>query len=221
MSWESSLEYYRVINEEVKNRLGGHHSAEIIMHSVDFDTIKQLQFAGKWNEAWELLAKHARNLEWAGAQVVLLCTNTMHKVAQDIENVLSIPFLHIADWTGRKIQEAWYNRVALLGTAFTMEHDFYKGRLKEKFGLDVVVPWEDDRKIIHNAIYDELCLGTINSESRNQYIRIIEFLKQQGCECVILGCTEICLLIDQSVSPIPVFDTTRIHAEYAVDMALS
>lgn len=221
MSWESSLEYYRVINEEVKRKLGWHNSARIIMTSVNFEVIKNLQFAGKWSEAWEMLAQEAKILQGAWADMVLLCTNTMHKVAAHIEQAITVPFLHIADGTGERIRQAWYKKIALLWTAFTMEHDFYKNRLIDSFWLEVVVPNEEDRKIVHSAIYDELCLWVINPNSRQAYIRIINSLKDQGCECVILGCTEICLLINEEVSSLPVFDTTRIHAEYAVDLALT
>lgn len=220
MSWESSLEYYRLINQAIKERLGGHHSAEIILRSVDFEEIKTLQFQNRWDEAWALLAEHARRLEYGWAQMILLCTNTMHKVANEIEVGLSIPFIHIADGTWARIKEAWYQKVALLGTAFTMEQDFYKGRLRQKYWLDVVVPWDDDRAVIHNVIYNELCLWKVKDESRQEYIRIIKNLADQWCQCVILGCTEIGMLINESVSSLPVFDTTKIHAEYAVDMCL-
>ncbi|MBE1445796.1 aspartate/glutamate racemase family protein [Paenibacillus sp. OAS669] len=220
MSWESSLLYYQIINQCVKERLGGHHSAKSLMYSVNFQEIKTLQHQGNWDEATKIMIDSAQKLETAGADLIVICTNTMHKMAQEVESSVSIPLIHIADSTAIEIVKDGIKKVALLGTAFTMEQDFYKGRLTEKFGLEVIVPNEEDRLVIHDIIYHELCLGLINEESKQAYLKIINKLKQQGAEAVILGCTEITLLISQDDCSIPVYDTTRLHAESAVDFAL-
>lgn len=220
MSWESTESYYRTINEAAKRRLGGLHSAKIVLYSVDFQEIEQLQHAGDWDAAAAILSKAARNVENGGADFLVICTNTMHMVAPQIENVINIPVLHIADATGEKISGQGIKKVGLLGTNFTMEQDFYKSRLSEKYGLGVIIPEADDRKIVHQVIYDELCLGKIKESSRAEYLRIIDDLARRGAEAVILGCTEISLLVRQEDTSIPLFDTARIHAEKAVDFAL-
>ncbi|MCY9656590.1 aspartate/glutamate racemase family protein [Paenibacillus chondroitinus] len=221
MSWESSLLYYQIINQRVKEKLGGHHSAKSLMYSVDFHEIKTLQHEGKWDEATNIMMESAQKLEAGGADFIVICTNTMHKMAKEVEESVSIPLLHIADATAREIVKCGIKKVALLGTAFTMEQAFYKGRLTEKFGLQVIVPDEADRKIVHDIIYEELCLGIMNENSKQSYLAIISRLVQDGAEAVILGCTEITLLISQSDCKVPIFDTTKIHAEYAVDFAIS
>ncbi len=221
MSWESSLEYYRILNETTKATLGGLHSAKCIMYSVDFAEVEALQHQGKWEEAAQPMVAAGRSLERAGADFVILCTNTMHKLAGEIESSIHIPFLHIADATAEKIKATGLKRIGLLGTRFTMEHDFYKGRLIDKYGLDVIVPNEKEREIIHRVIYDELCLGTVKQESREQYIGIMEKLVQEGAEGIILGCTEIELLVHEGDGQFPLFPTTRIHAIAAVEYALS
>lgn len=220
MSWESSLEYYRIINEEVKKQVGGLHSAKSLMYSVDFAEIEQLQHNGEWDKATQLMVDAAKNLEKGGADFVIICTNTMHKMAKAVEDSISIPLLHIADPTAQAIKTQNLTKVALLGTKYTMEQDFYKGRLIDSFGLDVIVPEDADRQIIHDVIYNELCLGDIRTESKKQFIDIIEKLQKNGAQCVILGCTEIGLLIKQEDVTIPVFDTTLIHAVAAVNLAL-
>ncbi|OAS16452.1 aspartate/glutamate racemase family protein [Paenibacillus oryzisoli] len=220
MSWESSLLYYQIINQRVKEKLGGHHSAKSLMYSVDFHEIKRLQFEGKWDEATSMMIESAQRLARAGADCIVICTNTMHKMAKEVEESVSIPLLHIADATAKEIVKAGIKKVALLGTAFTMEQDFYKGRLVDKFDLEVLVPPADARKLVHEIIYEELCLGMIKEESKQSYMEIIQNLVSEGAEAVILGCTEITLLIAQEDSPVPLFDTTKLHAEYAVDYAL-
>lgn len=220
MSWESTLGYYKEINEGVKQRLGGLHSAKIVLHSVDFQPIEQLQHRGDWAGTADILIDAAKSVEAGGADFVLICTNTMHKVAADIERNIHIPLLHIADATAEALIQHGVNKVGLLGTAFTMEQDFYKGRLTEQYGLDVVVPNEADRKIVHDIIYGELCLGEIKDESRQAYLRIVNELRQAGAEAVILGCTEIGLLIGQEHTEVPLYDTTVIHAAKAVEWAL-
>lgn len=220
MSWESSLLYYQIMNERVKEKLGGHHSAKSLLYSVDFQEIKTLQFEDRWDELTEIMIEVAKKLETSGAECLVICTNTMHKMAKEVEESVKIPLLHIADATAKEIVNSGIKKVALLGTAFTMEHDFYKGRLIEQFGLDVIVPNEDERKLVHNIIYEELCLGIVKEESKQVYLNIIDHLIGQGAEAVILGCTEITMLISQENCNIPVFDTTRIHAESAVDFAL-
>ncbi|MFL6173589.1 MAG: aspartate/glutamate racemase family protein [Marmoricola sp.] len=219
MSWESSAEYYRLVNELVRDRLGGLHSADCLLRSVDFATVEELQASGSWEEAGEMLGEAARELEAAGADVLVLCTNTMHKVADAIEAAIGIPLLHLGDATAAAVTAAGLTRVGLLGTAFTMEQDFYRERLASH-GLEVVVPDPEDRAVVHRVIYQELCLGIIRDESRAAYVAVIERLVAAGCEGVILGCTEIELLIDQGDSLVPVFATTRLHAAAAVEWAL-
>ena len=220
MSWESSQEYYRVINEETKKRLSGLHSAKSLMYSMDFAEIEALQHAGKWDEATQLMIEAAKNLEKGNADFIIICTNTMHKMADDIQEAVSIPILHIADPTAQAIHEKGLTKIALLGTKFTMEQDFYKGRLENKFGLDVITPDENDRQTIHDIIYNELCLGIIKEESKRKYLEIISRLQTNGAQGVILGCTEIGLLVHQDDVSLPVFDTTLLHAEAAVMAAL-
>lgn len=221
MSWESSLEYYRLVNQEVKARLGGLHSAKCVMLSVDFAEIEALQSSARWDEASERMVEAAQALQRAGADCVVLCTNTMHKCAPQIEAALSIPFLHIADATAEKIRSAGLNCVGLLGTRFTMEEDFYKGRLQERHGLKVLIPPAEERALVHSVIYDELVLGEVKPASRAAYAAILRGLAQRGAQGVILGCTEIGLLVSQADSPVPLFDTTRIHAQAAVEWALA
>lgn len=219
MSWESTALYYRIINEQVKQQLGGLHSARSLMYSVDFHEIEKLQAAGEWQQAGEILAQAAISLEKGGADFIVLCTNTMHKVAQQITSAVSIPLLHIAEATATRIQQAGVKKVGLLATAFTMEQEFYKGRL-EQAELEVVVPDAPGRKVVHDIIYQELCLGIIREESRAHYREIIAELVEQGAEAIILGCTEITLLVKPEDASVPLFDTTLIHAEDAVKLAL-
>ena len=221
MSWESTIPYYRLINEGIKQHLGGLHSASLLLHSVDFHEIEACQASGEWDKAGEMLAQAALGLERAGAQGILLCTNTMHKVASHIETCCSLPFLHIADATGRAIAATGMQRVALLGTRYTMEQDFYRGRLETQFGIESIVPDEADRARINQIIFEELCLGTFSDASRHYYLSVIDKLAKQGAEGVIFGCTEIGLLVPAEESPIPVFDTTAIHAVDAVEFMLS
>lgn len=220
MSWESSQEYYRIINETARERLGGLHSAQCLMYSFDFAEIEELQHSGNWEEATRRMVEAAQNLEKGGAGFVLICTNTMHKMAKEVQDGIKIPLLHIADPTGQAIKAKGITKIGLLGTKYTMEHNFYKGRLTSVFGLEVIIPDEADRQIIHDIIYDELCLGVVKESSKKQYETIIEKLKAEGAEGVILGCTEIMLLIQQADTDLPIFDTTRIHAETAVGLAL-
>lgn len=220
MSWESSLEYYRIINETVKARLGGLHSAKSLMFSFDFEEIETLQQQGKWDEATRMMIQAARQLERGGADFVVICTNTMHKMADEVQASIHIPLLHIADATAQVIQAQGLQKIGLLGTNFTMEEAFYRGRLIEKYGLDILVPKPDERQIVHNVIYDELCLGITRAESRARYRQIMADLAATGAEGIILGCTEIGLLVAQEDSTVPLFDTTRIHAETAVAYAL-
>jgi aspartate racemase len=220
MSWESSAEYYRIINQEMLRRLGSVHSARSLMWSVDFDEIKQLQHAGEWDRLAEVMKDAARHLERGGADFIVLCTNTMHRLADAITSSVGIPLLHIADPTAEKIKSAGIQRVGLLGTAFTMEQDFYKGRLQTQHGLEVIVPDADDRQVVHDVIYKELVLGKIDRESRKAYRAIIARLVEKGAQAVILGCTEIMLLVSEEDSAVPLFDTTTIHAIAAVDQAL-
>ncbi len=221
MSWESSIEYYRIINEMVKERLGGLHSAKCVMHSVDFAEVEPLQQEGRWAEAAEHMVRAAHSVEAAGADFLVLCTNTMHKAADEIEEQISIPFLHIADATARKVKDHGLTTVGLLGTRFTMEDDFYKGRLIGQHSLAAIVPNGAERQIVHQVIYDELCLGRIEVTSKRKYIQIMDELVNQGAEAIILGCTEIGLLVSADDCQVPVFDTTRIHAEAAVEFALA
>jgi aspartate racemase len=221
MSWESTVPYYRQVNEHIKERLGGLHSAKVILYSVDFHDVEQLQHSGNWEAAGVLLADAARSLQAAGADFLVLCTNTMHKVAPAIEAAVRIPLLHIADPTAKEIKSAGLSTVGLLGTRFTMEQEFYRDRLCQRHGLRVLIPSQPDRELVHRVIYEELCLGRIVDESRTQYRRIIAALVSQGAEAIILGCTEISLLVTQLDSPIPLFDTTGIHARKAAELALS
>jgi aspartate racemase len=221
MSWESSAEYYRIINELVKENLGGLHSGRILLYSVDFAEIEVLQHQARWEEATEIMVDAARRLEKGGADFVLICTNTMHKMADDVLEAISIPLIHIADATGEKVKEKKMKTVGLLGTKFTMEEDFYAGRLQRTYGLKVVIPEEDERTIVHDIIFKELCLGIMKESSREKMKEIIEGLVSKGAEGVILGCTEIPLLIREQDSPVPIFDTTYIHCEAAVKKALS
>lgn len=220
MSWESSAEYYRVINQVSKERLGGHHNVRSLMLTVDFGEVEALQHQGEWQILGAKMAAAARELHAGGAGCIVLCTNTMHKLAASIEAAVQIPLLHIADPTGTAIRAGGHARVGLLGTRFTMEQDFYRRRLEEKFGLEVLVPDAADRGIVHRVIYDELCHGRVREESRREYQRIIDGFASREADSVILGCTEITLLIDARHSALPVFDTTRLHAEGAVDWAL-
>ena len=220
MSWESSAEYYRLLNELVRERLGDLHSADCVLISLDFAEIERLQASGDWERAGEILAAAARSLEAAGAELVVLCTNTMHKVAPQIEAVIDVPFLHLADTTAEAVRDAGLVRVGLLGTAFTMEQDFYRDRLASH-GLEVLVPPAEDRAIVHRVIYDELCLGIVTEESRGEYRRIMGALVASGAEGIILGCTEIELLVGPADATVPTFPTTRLHAEAAVAAALA
>ena len=220
MSWESSALYYRWINEIVRQKLGGLHSARIAMVSVDFQGIEDLQHKNKWEESGEVLSKAAAQVEAAGADFLLICTNTMHKVAPQIEAAISIPLLHIADATAEQIKKQGFSTIGLLGTNFTMEQEFYAGRLAKKHGLKVLIPPKEDRAIVHRIIYEELVVGIVKEGSRAEYLRIMGDLQAQGAEGVIEGCTEIVILVQQKHTPIPLFDTTAIHAQKAVEMAL-
>lgn len=220
MSWESTDLYYQQINKMVQMKLGKLHSAKVVLISVDFAEIEELQHKGLWDEAGLYLKDKAIQLEKGGADGIVLCTNTMHKVASYIENSTTIPFIHIADATATEILSQNIKKIGLLGTAFTMEQDFYKSRLEEK-GLEVITPNETNRKVVHDIIYNELCLGVINEESQKKYINVVEDLISSGAEGVILGCTEICMLIGDIKFSVPLFDTTSIHAKAAVDFVLS
>ncbi|QXB00416.1 aspartate/glutamate racemase family protein [Aeromonas sp. FDAARGOS 1416] len=221
MSWESTVSYYQALNRGVRTQLGGLHSARVLLNSVDFAGIERLQHAGDWPATARLLAAEARKLQDGGADFLLIGTNTMHKVAPEIEAAIDIPLLHIADATAAKLQADGITRVGLLGTRFTMEQDFYKGRLQARFGLTVLVPDEAGRERVHRIIYDELCLGEIRESSRAEYLAIIEGLAAAGAEAVILGCTEIALLVGDARAAVPLYDTTAIHAEAAVALALA
>jgi aspartate racemase len=220
MSWESTALYYRQINELVKQKLGGFHSAKIAVVSVDFHEIEELQHKGQWDRAGEELAKAGLQVEAAGADFLLICTNTMHKVAPQIETAIKIPLLHIADATAEQIKGQGIKTIGLLGTRFTMEEDFYAGRLKEKHGLQVLIPPREDRELVHRVIFEELVLGVVKEESRAKFLRIMKSLQGEGVEGVIEGCTEIVMLVQQEHTKIPLFDTTAIHAQKAVEMAL-
>lgn len=220
MSWESTAEYYRIINQEVRRLLGRQHSARILLYSVDFEEIDRLQGEGEWITAGRQLAVAAKRLERGGADFILMCTNTMHKVADQIEGESSVPLIHIADATAERVREAGVAKVGLLGTRFTMAEDFYRGRLQERHGLVVVIPPPQDRELVDRVIYEELCQGIMNESSRREFVRIIADLGELGADGVILGCTEIGLLVRPADSPIPAFDTTRIHAEKGVRLAL-
>lgn len=221
MSWESTIPYYRLINEGIKQQLGGLHSASLLLHSVDFHEIEACQSRGEWDKAGDILAQAAIGLQQAGAEGIVLCTNTMHNVAEAIESRCSLPFLHIADATGRVISAQGMRRVALLGTRYTMEQDFYRGRLEQQFAIECLIPDADARATINRVIFDELCLGQFTEASRQYYVEVIEALAAQGAEGVIFGCTEIGLLVPVERSPIPVFDTAAIHAADAVTFMLS
>jgi len=221
MSWESSAEYYRIINERVRDRLGGLHSARCLMWSFDFADVESLQHAGRWDDATALMIDAARRLERGGADFVVICTNTMHRMADAVQAAISLPLLHIADPTAARIRAAGLRRVGLLGTAFTMEQDFYKGRLADRHGLDVLVPGDADRAEVHRVIYDELVQGRAEPAARQAYRAVIARLVDRGAEAIILGCTEIILLVRPEDSAAPLFDTTAIHAEAAVEWALS
>ena len=221
MSWESTVPYYRIVNETVRERLGGLHSAKLVLYSVDFQEIEHLQRAEAWDEAGQMLGLAARALQAAGADFIVLCTNTMHKVADSIERAAGLPLLHIADPTAEEIKAAGLHRIGLLGTRFTMEQDFYKARLRDQHGLDILIPGDSDREIMHRVIYDELCQGRVREESREHFRQIIQRLMDQGAQAIILGCTEISMLIDDGDSPVPTFDTTRLHARKAADWAVA
>ncbi len=219
MSWESSLHYYRIINEEVKLKLGGLHSAQCLLYSVDFEELERFMSLGEWNQIVGILCSAAKTLEQAGAGLIVLCTNTRHKVAPQIKDAIRIPFLHIADLTAKRIKQKNISKIGLLGTRYTMEEPFYASRV-EANGIQVIIPGENDRDLIHRVIFDELCLGKVRDESRAQYNRIIAALVEQGAEGIILGCTEIGMLVRQDEVAVPLFDTTLIHAQEAVAFAL-
>ncbi len=221
MSWQSTIPYYRLVNEGIKARLGGLHSARLLLYSVDFHEIERLQREGDWHAAGEQMADAARRVQAAGADLLVLCTNTMHKVAPQMEAAVSIPLLHIADATGAAITAAGHRTVGLLGTRFTMEQTFYRERLQRRRGIDVVVPAAADREIVHRVIYEELCVGQLRPSSRAEYRRIIGGLVASGAQAVVLGCTEISLLITAGDAAVPLFDTTRIHARAAAERALA
>lgn len=221
MSWESSAEYYRIVNQRVQARLGATASARCLLWSFDFAEIEALQHQGRWDDAEALMVDAARRLEGAGADLLILCTNTMHRMADAIETAVRVPFLHIADPTGERIRASGLRRVGLLGTAFTMEQPFYRGRLEERFGLDVLVPGSEDRATVHRIIYDELVRGRVEPASRAAYRDVIARLVERGAEGIILGCTEIMLLVRPEDSAVPLFDTTTLHAEAAVEAALA
>ena len=220
MSWESTAVYYRLLNELVRERLGGLHSAKLLLWSFDFAEIEALQSAGDWDKATVHMVDAARRLEQAGADGLLICTNTMHRMADAVQAAVGIPLLHIADATGAALKAADCLRPALLGTRFTMEQDFYRGRLRDRFGLDVRVPDAAGRSVVNRVIYDELCRGVIRPDSRRNYLDIVEAMRAEGADSVIFGCTEVGLLISPADLDAPAFDTTRIHAERAIDFAL-
>jgi aspartate racemase len=220
MSWESSAEYYRLINQGVRAQLGGVHSARILLWSFDFAEVEALQHRGEWDQAGALLADAARRLERGGADLILICTNTMHRMADEVQAAISVPLLHIADPTATRVRAAGMQRVGLLGTAFTMEQAFYRGRLEQRHGLEVLVPDDTDRALVHRIIYEELVQGRVEAASRAAYRAVIARLVERGAEAVILGCTEIMLLVGPEDSAVPLFDTTALHAEAAVDAAL-
>lgn len=220
MSWESSLEYYRVINETVREKLGGLRSGRIVMYSFDFEDVAKLQHEGRWDKTAELITEVAQRLEKAGAELLVICTNTMHIVADEVQKNVKVPLLHIADATAEEIKTKGLESIGLLGTRFTMEKDFYKGRLIKKHGLEVILPSDHERQIVHDVIYNELCRGEIKESSREQFNKIIQNLVDNGSEGIILGCTEICLLVRQQDVRVPVFDTTAIHATSAALSAM-
>jgi aspartate racemase len=220
MSWESTSLYYSAINKGVKRALGGLHSAKICLYSVDFHEIEELQHQGKWAETADILTKAAQAVEAGGADVFLICTNTMHKVAAEVQAAVNIPMIHIADATAKDLLAGGLTKVGLIGTAFTMQQDFYKGRLTQEFGIEVVVPNAEQQIMVHEVIYKELCLGEINLDSKQKYLEVIQDLYNQGAQAVILGCTEITLLVQQKDTQVPLYDTTAIHAQSAVAVAL-
>lgn len=220
MSWESSLEYYRIVNETVKEKRGGFHSAKCILYSVDFEEVEKLQHQGDWDALTRLMSDCAKRLERAGADFVVICTNTMHKMADEVQAAVRVPVLHIVDVTAEAINRNGQTRVGLLGTKFTMEQDFYKGRLRDKHGLEVLIPSAEERQEVHDILYSELCLGKIKELSREKFKSVIQNLVDQGAEGIILGCTEIPLIVSQDDYAIPLYDTTRLHAQAAVDFAL-
>lgn len=221
MSWESTVSYYQLINRGIKHHLGGLHSAKIVLHSVDFAEIERLQHQGNWSELAKILSDSAQKLESAGADCVAICTNTMHKVGEQVDNATSLPLLHIADATALALKKNGISCVGLLGTAFTMEQGFYKDRISQTFGIDVLIPDATDRDIVHKVIYQELCQGIVSKSSKKQYLSIIDKLAANGAQAVILGCTEIALLIDQEDTKTALYNTTAIHAQAAVNFALS
>ncbi|TVR64228.1 MAG: aspartate/glutamate racemase family protein [Candidatus Competibacteraceae bacterium] len=221
MSWESTALYYRLINEHVRERLGGLHSAQIVLYSLNFDTVETLQATGRWHEAGVLLAEAARAVAAAGADFLVLCTNTMHKVAPAIEAATDLPFVHIADPTGETISRDGRNKVGLLGTRFTMEQAFYRDRLEQRHGLEVLIPPDEDREVVHRVIYEELCRGRVVQASREAYAHVMAGLIGRGAEGMILGCTEITLLVDDRLATVPLYDTTALHARRAADLALA
>jgi aspartate racemase len=221
MSWESSAEYYRMLNQQVRDRLGGLHSADCVLRSVDFTEIEPLQQQSRWEEAGIRLAKEACALEAAGAELMVLCTNTMHKIADQIIDAIDIPFVHIADTTAEAVRERGLRTMGLLATAYTMEQDFYTGRLRDQHGLEVLIPGDQDRRLVHQIIYEELCVGVIREDSRAAYRRVMSELADRGAEGILLGCTEIELLVGSDDAPVPLFDTTRLHAQKAVELALA
>jgi aspartate racemase len=220
MSWESTREYYRILNEETRRALGGFHSAKCILYSVDFADIEKLQHEDRWEELTAIMVRAAHTLENAGADFILICTNTMHKMADDVQKSIGIPLLHLVDATAEQIRQDDLRKVGLLGTKFTMEQDFYKGRLSDRFGIEAIIPDNEDREYIHQVIYNELCQGIVNQVSREKFIQIINNLIDHGAEGLILGCTEIPLLVNQEDIRVPVYDTTEIHAKAAVVFAL-
>ncbi len=221
MSWESTALYYKLINEEIKKQLGGLHSAKVVIYSIDFDEIEKLQHCGNWDETAVILSEAAKNIQNASADFLLICTNTMHKVAPEIKKNIDIPILHIADATGKKLQEENIEKIGLLGTAFTMKQDFYKERINNNFNIEVIIPNELDMNIVHKIIYEELCLGIVKDDSKKEYLRIIDNLVSKGAQGVILGCTEIGMLIKKEDTKVKLFDTTLIHSLEAVKQALS
>lgn len=221
MSWESSIEYYRIINQTIRDKLGGLHSAKSVIYSVDFAEIETLQHQGKWDQATRMMIDVAKNVERGGADFVIICTNTMHKMANDVQQAIDIPLLHIADATAEKIKAQGLNKVGLLGTKFTMEEDFYRGRLVDQHGLEVIIPDDRQREVVHRVIYDELCLGQVEAGSKAQYIDIMAEFVDDGAQGIILGCTEIGLLVGEEDCQVPLFDTTYIHAVAAVEYALA
>ncbi len=221
MSWESTASYYQALNQEVKARLGGLHSAKICLYSVDFAEIEQLQHQGQWQQTAEILTDAAQKVEAGGADFLLICTNTMHKVADEIQSGISIPILHIADATAEALLADGCTKVGLLGTGFTMQEAFYKQRLKDKFCIEVLVPEETEQEQVHHIIYQELCQGEIREESRQVYLGVIDQLAEKGAEAIILGCTEIALLVQQNHTQVPLYDTTALHAAKAVELASS